>query len=270
MPSSSVRVVGKAGAASRPRASGVAVAAGCERAGRVGGMVGVAASRRCVQAASATAMAATAATRRPRRAAERRADGERKRTRQGTPELEGGARGPRQTEPLASDVKEGSSAGRSHRCLPFLSKVEHRPRGRRPDLRTLAIDGGHRSGTVPELHRLRDPRRRSLWPERSTVVSRARGPCQLAAESADKCQIRGVCDHRRPRPPPAQPRPPEEVRQVSRVRWWRRLVPPLLRRAPDRRGARSPSGRPTRPRSTSNERPSTRHAMATRTRSSRR
>ena len=50
----------------------------------------------------------------------------------------------------------GGSAGRSHRCFPFRTKVEHRPRDRRPDFRA-GSGAGHRSGTVPDSHRLRDP-----------------------------------------------------------------------------------------------------------------
>ena len=72
---------------------------------------------------------------------------------------------------------QGAEAGRTpHGCLPFLAKVEQPPWARRPDFR--ARGPGHRSGTVPDSHRLRD---RAACPsngpaERSTTAPGCRGP----------------------------------------------------------------------------------------------
>jgi len=71
---------------------------------------------------------------------------------------------------VAIDAKRGSWHGTTGRtpttgedqpvgimpACPFLARVRAAlPRGRRPDFRRC-VNGGHRSGTVPESHRLRD------------------------------------------------------------------------------------------------------------------
>jgi hypothetical protein len=58
-------------------------------------------------------------------------------------------------------LRREGGAGKKNRmgdAYPFLSRVRATPRGRRPDFRRVPSvkRGGHRSGTVPELHRLRD------------------------------------------------------------------------------------------------------------------
>ena len=153
MPSSSVRVTGTARGRRR---RGSPIAGGWSSRSRRAGWSG---SRRaaCEQAAdgerSKRGHAGGEAAACGRGGARNRARTMRPRV---TPGCQVRSAGPKNHEPLASTSKEGLSAGRSHGCLPFLSKVEHRPRGRRPDFRSSLRSGGHRSGTVPEFHRLRD------------------------------------------------------------------------------------------------------------------
>ena len=56
-------------------------------------------------------------------------------------------------DPSLRSVEGGVRWSDARACLPFSRRFEHAPRGRRPDFRPRAV---HRSGTVPESHRLRD------------------------------------------------------------------------------------------------------------------
>src|SRR5512132_2645485 len=89
------------------------------------------------------------------------------------------------------------------RCLPFLSKVEH---PLRVGDRTSGPEGpGHRSGTVPEFHRLRD-RAAGPWRDRPSV-----------ARAIDEPRVSRRCDA--PVAPPSVGRPAAEVSMSKRPRW---------------------------------------------------
>ncbi len=51
--------------------------------------------------------------------------------------------------------RRGVRGRRARSCLPFSRRFEHAPWGRRPDF-CPCLRGSHRSGTVPDSHRLRD------------------------------------------------------------------------------------------------------------------
>ena len=89
------------------------------------------------------------------------------------PDRAGAARASGNREPLASMVEGGVfSRWCARSCLPFSRRFEHAPWGRRPDFRPGSGDG-HRSGTVPESHRLRD-HAAWYWMSAASVAQRPR------------------------------------------------------------------------------------------------
>src|SRR5689334_10284674 len=84
----------------------------------------------------------------------------------------------------ARRVTDGDQAVDRTARLTFLSKVRAATAGRRPDFRPR--EGGHRSGTVPELHRLRD---RTASDLRGSLRAPVDGPSVARAGSPAARQV---------------------------------------------------------------------------------
>ena len=134
-----------------------------------------------------------------------------------------GARGSRGiAKPLASASKGGAYPVDRTVLPTFLSKVRAKHRG--VGDRTSALrEGGHRSGTVPESHRLRD---HAAW---FWVASRrvAQAHPDAAGRPPDKRPISAACDDAGLASARRLP-PPGEVKDMVEHRWLRAIGPGVI------------------------------------------